>query len=34
MDSNFKTIVVASDGLWDFIDKDVVAELSLKSNPH
>jgi serine/threonine protein phosphatase PrpC len=26
---NLQTIVVASDGVWDFVSKDIVAEASL-----
>jgi pyruvate dehydrogenase phosphatase len=29
-----KVIVVASDGVWDFLDKTTVAEASLQFNPH
>lgn len=32
--SDYKTIVVASDGIWDFLSKKVVAESSLKMDPH
>lgn len=32
--SDYKTIVVASDGVWDFLNKNLVASTSLKSKPH
>jgi serine/threonine protein phosphatase PrpC len=32
--SNFRNIIVASDGVWDYINKDIVVVSSLKPNPH
>lgn len=34
MNEDFKAIVLASDGVWDFIKKKEVAESSLEKNPH
>jgi serine/threonine protein phosphatase PrpC len=34
VNQKFQKIVVASDGVWDFLNKKSVAEASLEPNPH